>query len=208
MEIVAHALWAGGLAQLANRHIKVKHKYFRLKPLWIAAWAIFPDVVAFVPAWLWYGWEIFSGNLGLSQIPRHRTFNMSEPVGGQDMMWPIPLVRAIYHASHSIIIFAIVALLAVLLYKLLARRKALLSAGLWSMAGWLSHILIDVPSHSYEFSATPIFWPISDWKFKAGLDWGEPWFMLWNYIALFLLYLFLWYTEPRKKRVHWDNPLA
>jgi len=197
MEILAHALWAGGLAQLANRHIRVKHKTFRLKPLGVAGWAVFPDVIAFLPSWMWFSWQFLNGELGLGQLPQHGYFNMNEPVAaGGGEIGPLWLVRQIYHFSHSIVVFALAVLLAIFLYKLITRKKAFLSAGLWSLAGWLSHILVDVPSHSYEFSSTPIFWPFSDWRFGAGLDWGSSTFMFYNYALLFLFYLFLWYTEP------------
>ena len=199
MEIFSHALWSAGLAQLANRHLKVKHKHLRLRPILTAGWGIFPDMVVFAPVWAIYAWNLVSGKINYSQIPQH---------GQLGLVDTNTVTRIFYSLSHSIVVFCVVMFLVVLFYRLFTGRKARRSASLWAMLGWGLHILIDVPSHSYEYSATPVFWPISEWRFSQGIDWGTPTFLLFNFLALFLLYLFLLWTEPRKERVKWDNPLA
>jgi len=43
---------------------------------------------------------------------------------------------------------------------------------------------------SYKFYPTPFLWPISGWKFD-GLSWADPWFMLFNYAAIIIVYVLL-----------------
>ena len=58
------------------------------------------------------------------------------------------------------------------------------------LLGWPLHILIDVPTHSSKIFPTPFLFPISNYTFN-GISWGNPIFMLINYSALFIVYLFL-----------------
>ncbi len=73
----------------------------------------------------------------------------------------------------------------------------------YELLGWLLHILIDIPTHSYSFYPTPFLWPISQYKFD-GISWGTPWFMIVNYSSLAISYLVLWWKGKRTKR---DNSL-
>ncbi|MFH0891063.1 MAG: metal-dependent hydrolase [Candidatus Liptonbacteria bacterium] len=199
MDLFSHVLWSAGLVQLANRHLKAKHKHLRLRPILTAGWGILPDLVVFVPTWVFYMWNLLVGKINFIHVPKHGQLNLVDTD---------TRIGLFYSFSHSFVVFCVIILLVLVLYWVFTRRKALHDSVLWALAGWGFHILIDVPSHSYEYSSTPFFWPISEWRFRAGLDWGTPTFLFLNYLVLFVLYVFLWYTEPRKKRVHWDNPLA
>lgn len=89
--------------------------------------------------------------------------------------------------SHSLIIFGIVL---GLIYVILKRFP-------WEMMGWLLHVLIDIPTHSYAFYPTPFLWPLSDVKL-GGLSWANPWFMAVNYAAIIIVYIILWRTGKKK----------
>ncbi len=93
----------------------------------------------------------------------------------------------LYQLSHSLVIFAIVAFVVYII-----RRRAV-----WMIVPWLMHILMDIPTHSYKFYATPFLWPISGWKFN-GISWGQWWFEILNYGALLILYLILRRRYNRK----------
>ena len=67
-----------------------------------------------------------------------------------------------YQAGHSLIVF----LLVFGLTTILARRIV------YSMLGWLLHIVIDVPTHSFSYYATRFLWPISDFRID-GIAWGD-----------------------------------
>ena len=57
---------------------------------------------------------------------------------------------------------------------------------LWlPLCGWWLHIVIDVFTHSAEFYAAPVLYPITREGFD-GIAWNTPWFMLLNYTALLL----------------------
>jgi hypothetical protein len=75
-------------------------------------------------------------------------------------------------------------------------HKRLIKIIPWEMGGWLVHILCDIPTHSYRFYPTPIFWPLSSWKFN-GFSWGVWWFMLLNYSALFIVFLIIYFKKKK-----------
>lgn len=101
----------------------------------------------------------------------------------------IPLfVHTLYNYTHSLVIF-----LAVFLVVWAIRRRPL-----WILGAWGLHILVDIPTHSSAFFATPFLWPLSNYRFD-GVSWGTPWIFFPNVAALALLYIgwFFW----RKRRL-------
>jgi hypothetical protein len=99
----------------------------------------------------------------------------SGPVG--HVHFGLPL----YQAGHSLIVFLAVFGLA----SALARRP------LFAMLGWLLHILIDIPTHSFSYYATRFLWPVSDFRID-GIAWWTRWFWAATYFALALVYFLLW----------------
>ena len=87
----------------------------------------------------------------------------------------------LYAIGHSLIVFAVCFGLA----ALLARRFAL------GLSGWLLHILLDIPTHSFRYYATRFLWPLSNYAFD-GVPWWTPWFFWSTYAALAVTYLLLW----------------
>jgi hypothetical protein len=41
------------------------------------------------------------------------------------------------------------------------------------MLGWLLHIAIDIPTHSFRYYATRFLWPVSDFRID-GIAWRTP----------------------------------
>jgi hypothetical protein len=178
MDILAHALWTNLAARGLNRRLP---KEKQMRP-WIAAvWGDIPDFLAFTPVFLWLGYQFAFGDMKVSDFPasRHPT---PEMFGSQEIF---AFTQNLYSFSHSAVVFAIVLGLALFLRKIWKFDGRIP----WEMGGWLLHILIDVPTHSYKFFPTPVFWPISSWRFD-GISWGIPWFMALNYGALVVLYVY------------------
>jgi len=98
------------------------------------------------------------------------------------------LAWQLYQISHSLFVFGAVFGLA----WLVLRRPA------FELLGWALHILIDIPSHSLQFFATPFLWPVSSYRFD-GISWGVRWFMITNYSCLAAAYLLLWWTRRRRR---------
>ncbi len=101
-------------------------------------------------------------------------------------------VDALYKATHSLVLFAIVMLVILLAFKSWKKIPPFAYA-------YPLHILMDIPTHSRAFLPTPFLWPLSDWKFP-GISWSTPWFIVVNYvfIAGFLGYI-LWKRKITKK---------
>lgn len=179
MDIFSHGLWAGAAYKVIN--IK-KKKNFNV--WWASFWGIFPDLFAFTIPFLWLVYHWLVGDLNLSMIPRPEH---AEPII-TDSIPVFRLASSLYNLSHSLIIFLIVS---GIIYLVLRRQ-------IWELGGWLLHILIDVPTHTYRFFPTPIFWPLSGWKFD-GISWGTPWFLITNYSLLAVVYILLWLYKRKFK---------
>ena len=171
MDIVSHGLWAGAAYRALNLR---REKPFNV---WLAAaWGVFPDLFAFTIPFLWLFWHLFSGDFNLSDLPRPHE---AEPVK-PDTMPIFQLASMFYNFSHSAVIFFLV----VGAVYLILRRP------LWEMGGWLLHIIMDIPTHTYQFFPTPFLWPISGREFN-GFSWATPWFLILNYSTLLLAYILL-----------------
>lgn len=96
-------------------------------------------------------------------------------------------VHVLYDITHSFLIFALVFLLVWVI-----RKKPFIP--LW---GWGFHILLDIPTHSLAFFATPFLWPISDVRFD-GIPWSHPLIFLPNVVLLVVLYVWLYIRKKRR----------
>lgn len=173
MDILAHALWTGAAYKTAEQKTK---KPFRIGLA--IFWGVFPDLFAFVPGFTWLFYNLASGNFHFSDLPRPDALKPIAP--------PLShLTAALYNVSHSAVIF-----FAIFGITLLVLRRPV-----WELFGWLFHILLDIPTHSYRFYPTPFLWPLFGFKFNS-FSWATPWFLIVNYAAIGGVYFFLW----RKKR--------
>ena len=182
MDILAHALWSAWPFRLANlRNKNAGKKRFNL---WLPAfWGVFPDLFAFTIPFLWIIFGLLTGSFSFANIP---TPDSLEPIANHHIVFQ--LANVMYSMSHSLIIFSLIFLAVCLIF-----RKPV-----WVMLTWLMHILIDIPSHSYKFYPTPIFWPFSDWKFD-GISWTNGWFMAINYSSLVIIYALAFYYEKKRE---------
>ncbi len=196
MEIVSHAFWAATIAKAANKKIK------RPIHVWQAAfWGIFPDLLAFSLLSAWVFVQVFFSGLTISNLmPQLRQPGMqqSASVGTSGTMLPIfQWTSFLYNVGHSLVTFALVFGVLFLIF----RRP------IWEVCGWLLHILIDIPTHSYEHYPTPILWPFSSWKFNHGVSWGTSWVFIINYIAIIVIYFYFWRKKRKAVSGHFHNKL-
>jgi hypothetical protein len=154
-------LWAAAGAIAAKRSTAARIGVWQT--VW---WAAFPDVLAFGPLVAAAAWLRLAGRFDAS--------------GGFDRP-PVHIGLPLYAAGHSLVIF----LLVFGIVTALARRIV------YEMLGWLLHILIDIPTHSYSYYATRFLWPASDFRVD-GIPWWTPWFWTATYAALGVTYYLLW----------------
>jgi hypothetical protein len=152
VDTIAHGLWAAAAGTTWKRAAAT------VSVRWVVWWTVFPDLLAFGPAFALGLWLRLAGILPHAHIG-------------------LPL----YNIGHSLIVFAAVAGLS----SLIARRLVL------GLSGWLLHILIDIPTHSYGYYATRFLWPVSDYGFD-GVAWWTPWLMWCTYGGLAATYLLMW----------------
>lgn len=186
MDILAHALWTGAAYKTINQ--KTKKKF---RP-WLAAFlGVFPDFFAFVPGFAWLFYNIAFGTLHFSDFPHPDAIEPAVP--------PLShLTVALYSVSHSAIVF-----FAVFGIVLLILRRPV-----WELGGWLFHILVDIPTHSYQFYPTPFLWPLFGWKFN-GFSWATPWFLIGNYTVVIVVYLLLFlHRKSQKRKMGTSSPPA
>jgi len=108
-----------------------------------------------------------------------------------------PYVHHLYNVTHSLVIFLIVYLL---IWGIQKRP-------VWELGAWGLHVLVDVPTHSHAFFATPVLWPLVGWKFD-GWQWMNPAILIPNYVLLALCYgWFLWRVVGAGKSHRPERPL-
>lgn len=93
-----------------------------------------------------------------------------------------------YNTTHSLVVFA--ALFGIV--WLILRKPYM------PLLAWAIHILIDIPSHSFELFPTPFLWPVSDYKFD-GISWRNPEVLYTNFALLAVVYV-VWFWRWRKKK--------
>lgn len=190
MDVFSHGLWAG-VAYKATDKIKAPHKEKKRNFFAFVFWGIMPDLVSFGLLFFWFALIVVSNGFDFSVLPHHtRAIEATEPPALMGFHPIFYLTSLLYSASHSVVLFFAVFGLVFFLVKKTP----------WTMLGWLFHILIDIPTHSYEFYPTPVFWPVSGWKFY-GISWGTPWFLILNWSAIILVYLFFWQKKSRKIKI-------
>ncbi|OGZ34733.1 MAG: hypothetical protein A2174_02215 [Candidatus Portnoybacteria bacterium RBG_13_41_18] len=181
MDLISHGLWGGIITKAANK------RKFTKKPIkvrWFIFWSIVPDVFTFTIIFMWFFGSILAGFGSLASLPHYQ---ITEPMP-ENTHLIINLTHWLYNFSHSLVVF-----LAVFSITSLRKRGAL-----WVMTGWLAHILIDIPTHSYKFFPTPFLWPLSDWKLD-GISWSSPWFEIINYSLIAIVYFWLYRRWLKKQ---------
>ncbi len=163
MDILAHGLWAGAAIALARPRFPLAAR----TAAWTVGLAVLPDVLHLLPLVAWWA-------LGEGTGAALRAFALAVP--GAEPGLP-PLVGLLSHHLHCIMHSAPVALAATAL--LWAARGSF-----WiPLAGWWSHIVIDVFTHSADYYPVPVLYPFTQRGFD-GLAWNTPWFLALNYVAL------------------------
>ncbi len=156
---------AHGLWATAGAITANRKTRLRLSLPWTAWWAVFPDVLAFGPPVV----------VGLA------LWATGQPITGHHVPPRVHIGLPLYQIGHSLLVW----LAAFAICAALIRRRAL------PMLGWLSHILIDIGTHSYSYYATRFLWPISNVSVD-GIAWWTRWFWIATYVGLAIVYFALW----------------
>jgi hypothetical protein len=166
MDPLAHGLWGGAaFGQSSRRAWK-----------WAFVLGMAPDIISFGPFFL-----LHIGNLGDIWAHQHH--------GNPDPGFVPAYVLQTYNVTHSLITWAVLMTLAILIF----RRQA------WPMAAWGLHILCDIFSHSIHFSPTPYLWPFHT-PFYDGTPWTSLRFTSENYMLIGLTYLLIVLHRKLKSR--------
>jgi hypothetical protein len=197
MDILSHGLWSALAARAANRKLaQEKNGSGRSappSPFLAGAWGVLPDLAAFAPLFLFFGYAWLMG-VQVSRLPRLHEYQYL----GIRPPYVFGLTEELYRITHSVVIFTIMFFLAWMLRRMFLAKDSPLRRPPYEMLAWLFHIIVDIPTHSSAFYPTPFLWPISDYRFLGGFSWGQPWFIIANYSALGLCYLLLRDAEKKK----------
>ena len=177
MDIFAHALWAGAATVLARRRWRISRRTAALT----VAMAVMPDIPHLAPI---VGWSVF-GDGSMADM-----WNYANAVAGQLPSAP-QNVDTWSHTLHCVTHSAVVAG-AVTVLSWLWRRN------FWiPLAGWWSHIVIDVFTHSIDYFPSPVLYPFTQAGFD-GIAWNTPWSLAVNYGALAATWLALHLSRKRR----------
>jgi len=179
MDILAHGLWAGvGMAAL-HRMRPVS----RREAAGAVALAVLPDLAQLLPLVA----AVLSG-----QADAQVLWAYSNALPGLEPVLP-PWADAVAHHLHCVLHSAVVAGLVTALAWAATRRFW------WPLAGWWSHIVTDVFTHSADFYPSPVLYPFTQRGFD-GVAWNTPAFMAANYAGLAAAAAWLWVTRPARSR--------
>ena len=116
--------------------------------------------------------------------------NMPSMEHGHPNITEFPLyAQYFYNVTHSLIIFFIAF---VIIWAIRKKPYVLLLA-------WALHIIIDIPTHSYELFPTPFLWPISDFKIN-GIPWDNSMILIPDITLLLILYT-SWIYQSKKNHI-------
>ena len=88
-------------------------------------------------------------------------------------------VFGLYDFSHSLVISLIFILIVYRINKDFC----------FPMLAWPFHIILDFFTHSIQYFPTPIFWPISNYRFD-GIPWSNPIILVVNIVCIFILFIY------------------
>jgi len=178
MDVVSHAIW--------GRHLT----HGRLNWKLAAAMAVIPDLLAFIPSAIV---QLLSGK------PRVQIDETTETSELPSIAWQM------YQFSHSLV-WAVVLFLCIwgaLEYTLKKQQGELLKAGKYLqnemkprtaatllIIPWISHIIIDIPTHTHRFFPTPFLMPFSDFMID-GIMWSTWWVWGLNVIGIIVVWRIL-----------------
>jgi hypothetical protein len=173
VDAFSHGLWGAAVAEVVRR----KRGGTRGQVALAAVLGIAPDVGQLLPVAAWF----------LAQSEPGAILEFIRAVPGGEPSMP-DAVRATSHHLHCVFHSAPIAITVSLApWRLLGR--------LWiPLVGWWSHIAVDVPTHSGDYYAVPVFYPFTYWGFD-GVAWTNPWVMGLGYAALGVVYARLWRTR-------------
>jgi hypothetical protein len=97
-------------------------------------------------------------------------------------------VHILYNIFHSVVIWALVFVVLRLIF----------GKPIKACYARLLHILLDIPTHSLAFFATPFLWPISSYKFD-GIPWSNKWIFFPN-VAIIIIVYGIWFWKKYKKK--------
>lgn len=154
--MISHALWTN----VAGRASKFNHKTC----LWLAAFGIMPDIVAF-------GYNFVTQLAGRWNLAvANSSYHLQQAL--------IPKITfPLFNFSHSLVIFATAT---AIVWIALGRPYI-------PIIGWGAHILIDIPTHSINFFPPNYLFPLHT-PLVNGFSWANPYFMLFNMIFLLFIY--------------------
>tara|TARA_Y100000814_G_C12047565_1_gene304914 strand:+ start:12 stop:500 length:489 start_codon:yes stop_codon:yes gene_type:complete len=108
-------------------------------------------------------------------ITNPQNLNMGKPSLSEIPHW----VFTSYNISHSLITALFFLFLTYCINKDL----------FFPMLAWPLHIIIDFFTHTIYYFPTPIFWPISDYRFN-GISWANKYIFLTNVICIVIIFLY------------------
>tara|TARA_B100000686_G_C16365288_1_gene749776 strand:- start:229 stop:693 length:465 start_codon:yes stop_codon:yes gene_type:complete len=108
-------------------------------------------------------------------ITKPLNLQFSKPELDEIPIW----VFSLYDFSHSLIVAIIFILIIFKINKDLC----------FAMLAWPFHIILDFFTHSIQYFPTPIFWPISNYRFD-GIPWSNPYIIAINAICIFFIFIY------------------
>lgn len=178
MDVISHGAWAYIGCKFYGRKMSLSPASIR----WTVSLSVAPDLVQLAPV---IGAGLTSGEGWKAMLAYFQALPHYQPVLA-------PLTETLLHHLHCSAHSALVAVAVTLALRIH------LKCFWFPLTGWWLHILIDVFTHSADFYASPVFYPISQKGFD-GVAWHEPWFLAINYVGLAMFAVWLAFFRKKER---------
>jgi len=182
MDILAHGLWAWVGGEALHRRGRIT----RSQQVSGIAFALAPDLIQMIPIFV----GLFIGQVTWAQLVHYAFAHPGQEPVLQE--WISESAHHLHCAMHSLVILGVVTLIARLVWPAL----------LYPLLGWWLHVATDIPTHSADYYAVPVFYPFTYRGFD-GVAWNSPGFMVLNYLALVVAGFFV--LRQRRHSCAQDN---
>lgn len=163
MDIFAHGLWTNIVYR------SIPQTRLRKKQIWLGIlFGILPDLISFTPIFVVLIFYLIIGKNGFRTWPPDETISVFRYASNS------------YNYTHSFVVWTGVLLIA----------WAILRKFPWPILGAFFHIFIDLFTHPNLYR-TPFLYPLSGIHSPYGISWADPLFMVINYTAVTVVYIFL-----------------
>jgi hypothetical protein len=181
MDILAHGLWTNVMFRGLPPTRQSKKAIW-----WGILFGVLPDLISFSPIFAVLFFNLLTGKQRFASWPPDETMKVFRYAAKS------------YNYTHSFVTWTVILLIAWVILRKFP----------WPILGAFLHIIIDLFTHP-NFYRTPFLYPLSHIHNPYAISWADPVFMIINYTAIALVYIFVIpYWKRKFAKSNFNPPVA